>query len=586
MSIIFKKVDYNLQSLMHQIEIGTIGLPDIQRPFVWKDTKVRDLFDSMYKGYPVGYFLFWTNSLSNESRAIGTDGKQKAPNLLIVDGQQRLTSLYAVTRSKEIIRGSFNKDHIIISFKPLEEKFDIPDAATRRSPEYLQNISEVFAPGSNLFKITNDFITEIQKSRELTDEQINTIQNNIQKLKNLENYPFSAMELDASVDEEQVADVFVRINSKGKNLNMADFILTLMSVFWDEGRKEIESFCAESREPNKLKATAFNYIIEPMPDQLLRVAVGLGFRRARLKYVYSILRGKDLETEKFSDERRIKQFDKLKVALTHTLDIQNFHDFLKSIHLAGFIRGDYISSKNNLLYSYVFFLIGRVEYNVNLHELKNLIAKWFFMCSLTGRYTGSPETQMEVDLARFREINTAEEFIKELNTLIKNAITEDFWSTILPIDGLATSSSSSPQLYAYYASLNILDAKGLFSNLKISDLLQQGIRSKKSVLERHHLFPKSHLEQIGFNDQRDRNQIANYALVEWDDNIKISDQRPSDYLPKYINRFNNDEIEHMYYWHGLPNGWENMEYKTFLLERRKLIAIVIKDAFEVLKNRQ
>ena len=106
---------------------------------------------------------------------------------------------------------------------------------------------------------------------------------------------------------------------------MADFILTLMSVFWDEGRKEIENFCAESRVPNKIKATSFNYIIEPMPDQLLRVAVGLGFRRARLKYVYSILRGKDLETGKFSDERRIEQFDKLKVALKYTLDIQNFH---------------------------------------------------------------------------------------------------------------------------------------------------------------------------------------------------------------------------------------------------------------------
>lgn len=585
MSIIFKKVDYNLLSLMHQIEIGTIGLPDIQRPFVWKDTKVRDLFDSMYKGYPVGYFLFWTNSLSNESRAIGTDGKQKAPDLLIVDGQQRLTSLYAVTRSKEIIRSTFDKEQIVISFKPLEEKFEIPDAASRKSPEYLQNISEIFAPGSNLFKITNDFVSKLQQSRNLTDIQISSIQNNIQKLKNLENYPFSAMELDANVDEEQVADVFVRINSKGKNLNMADFILTLMSVFWDEGRKEIENFCAESRVPNKIKATSFNYIIEPMPDQLLRVAVGLGFRRARLKYVYSILRGKDLETGKFSDERRIKQFDKLKVALKYTLDIQNFHDFLKSIHLAGFIKGDYISSNNNLLYSYVFFLLGRVEYNVNLHELKNLIAKWFFMCSLTGRYTSSPETQMEVDLARFREISAAEEFTKELNTIINNAITDDFWSVILPIDGLATSSSGSPQLYAYYASLHILDAKGLFSNLKISDLLQQGIRSKKSALERHHLFPKAHLEQIGFSDQRDRNQIANYALVEWDDNIKIADKKPSEYLPTYLNRFDDEEIKKMYYWHGLPLGWENMEYRTFLIERRKLIAIIIKDAFEILKKR-
>ena len=586
MSILFKKVDYNLQSLIHQIDMGTIGLPDIQRPFVWKDTKVRDLFDSMYKGYPVGYFLFWENGLSNSSRSIGTNGKQKTPDLLIVDGQQRLTSLYAVTRAKEIIRESFKKENIVISFKPIDEKFEIPNAASRRSSEYIQNISEVFAPNANLFTLTHNFISKLQESKELTKEEISKIQHNIQRLKNLENYPFSAMELNAHIDEEQVADVFVRINSRGQKLNMADFILTLMSVFWDEGRKDIERFCAEARTPDKTKATAFNYIIEPRPDQMLRVAVGLGFRRARLKYVYSILRGKDLETEKFSDEKRIEQFEVLKKALAKTLDVQNFHDFLKAVHLAGFIRGDYISSKNNLLYSYVFFLIGRIQYNVNLHDLKNMIARWFFMCTLTGRYTSSPESQMEVDLARFREIETPEDFMNELNTIITYAISDDFSTTILPIDNLATSSSTSPQLYAYYASLYILDAKGLFSNLKISDLLQQGIRANKSALERHHLFPKSYLQKNGYSIESERNQIANYALVEWDDNIKIADKRPSEYLSMYFNRFNEEEINQMYYWHCLPMDWENMEYRSFLIERRKLIALVIKDAFDILKQRQ
>jgi len=585
MTTIFKKVDYNLQSLIQQISIGTIGLPDIQRPFVWKDTKVRDLFDSMYKGYPVGYFLFWANSYTKDNKTIGTDGKQKTPDLLIVDGQQRLTSLYAVTRAQEIIRENFSREHIVISFKPLEEKFEIPDAATRRSAEYIQNISEIFNPEANLFKITNDFVIKLQKSRTLSDEDVLKIQNNIQRLKNLENYPFSALELNASIDEEQVADVFVRINSKGKNLNMADFILTLMSVFWDDGRKEIEQFCQDSRLPNKSKATSFNYIIEPKPDQMLRVAVGLGFHRARLQYVYSILRGKDLETGKFSEERRIEQFEILKNAQEQTLNVQNFHDFLKSIHLAGFIKGDYISSNNNLLYSYVFFLIGKVQFKVNLHELKNLIAKWFFMVTITKRYTSSPETQMEIDLAKLRGISSDIEFKEVINGIIDNAITDDFWTTILPMDGLATSSSSSPAIYSYYASLSILDAKGLFSNLKINDLLQQGIRSKKSALERHHLFPKSYLQKNGYSEQRDRNQIANYALVEWDDNLEILDKAPAKYLPKYINRFNESELKQMYYWHALPINWQDMDYKDFLIERRKSMALVIKDAFHKLKER-
>lgn len=586
MATLFKKVDYNLQTLIQQIHMGIIGLPDIQRPFVWKDTKVRDLFDSMYKGYPVGFFLFWANAYTKSNKTIGTDGKQKTPDLLIVDGQQRLTSLYAVAKAQEIIRENFNKDHIVISFKPLDEKFEIPDAATKRSSEYIQNISEIFAENANLFTITNAFIEKLKQSREVSNEEVNTIQNNIQKLKNLENYPFSALELDATISEEQVADVFVRINSKGKNLNMADFILTLMSVFWEDGRKKLEQFCGESRQPNKNKATSFNYIIEPSPDQMLRVSVGYGFRRARLQYVYSILRGKDLDTGKFSEERREQQFNLLTDAQEKTLNIQNWHDFLKAINLAGFIKSDYISSKNNLLYSYVYFLIGKESYNMNLHDLKNLIAKWFFMSTITKRYTGSPETQMEIDLAKLRSVNSANAFADVLNEIIDNAITDDFWEAILPMDGLATSSSSSPALYSYYASLHILDSKGLFSNMKIANLLQQGVRAKKSALERHHLFPKAHLIRQGFSEQRDRNQIANYALVEWDVNIDISDQSPLEYLPKYSNRFSQTELKEMYYWHALPFNWETMTYKDFLAKRRKLIALVIKDAFDKLKNRK
>ena len=586
MATLFKNVSYNLQTIIQQIHMGTIGLPEIQRPFVWKDTKVRDLFDSMYKGYPVGYFLFWANAYNNSEKTIGTEKKQKTANLLIVDGQQRLTSLYAVIKGKEIIRENYTKEKIIISFKPLEEKFEIQDAASKRSPEYIQNISDIWSDNANLFKITNSFISKLKQSRFISENEEEVIQNNIQKLKNLESYPFSTLELDANISEEQVADVFVRINSKGKNLNMADFILTLMSVFWEDGRKELEEFCRQTRTPNKEKPTAFNFIIEPNPDQMLRVSVGFGFHRARLQYVYSILRGKDLESGKFSEERRELQFQKLTQSQNKTLDIQNWHDFLKAINLAGFIRSDYIGSGNNLLYSYVFFLIGRETFGVNLHVLKNLIAKWYFMSSITKRYTSSPETQMEMDLAKLRGIDSGKDYIRVINEIINSSITNDFWTLILPLDGLATSSSGSPALYAYYASLNILEAKGLFSNLKVNDLLQQGIRSKKSALERHHLFPKAYLEKKGVSDQRERNQIANYALVEWDDNINISDDAPQDYLPKYTSRFNQEELKQMYYWHGLPENWELLDYKDFLVERRKLISNVIKDAFNVLLNRE
>lgn len=578
MATLFKEVSYNLATLIQQIDMGIIGLPDIQRPFVWPDTKVRDLFDSMYKGYPVGYFLFWANANVEHTKGIGTSAKQKHPNLLIVDGQQRLTSLYAVIKAQEIIRENYTKATIVIAFNPLEAKFEIPDASIRKNPRYFQNISQIWQPNINIIKVINEFLQNLKKSVELTDAEEENIQNAFMQLKNLETYPFSALELSTNITEEQVADVFVRINSQGKTLNQADFILTLMSVFWEEGRKDLEEFCRLCRLPSKDAASPFNYLIDPDPDQMLRVSVGLAFRRARLQYVYSILRGKDLETGNFSTERRDNQFELLKLAQAKSLNIQNWHEFIKAVKQAGFARQDYISSKNNLLYAYIFFLIGREDFKMDLYELKKLIGKWFFMSSITGRYTGSPETVMEMDLARLRGLATADEFQKVLDDIITSQLTNDFWDITLPMD-LSTSSSTSPSLYAYYAALYVLGANGLFSKLKVSDLLQEGLRSKKSALERHHLFPKAWLQRNGITEQRETNQIANFALVEWSDNISISDTAPADYLPEYLNRLSADEKQKMYYWHSLPENWEQMNFEDFLIERRKRIAQVVKDAY-------
>lgn len=580
MAILFKEVSYNLQGLKNDIDMGVIGLPDIQRPFVWKDIKVRDLFDSMYRGFPVGYLLLWANGSIDGIKQIGTDGKQKNPNLLIVDGQQRLTSLYAVITGKEIIRDNFKKEKIVISFKPLEEKFVIPDAATRKSAEYLHDISVLWQPNFSMSKFLRKFIENMEILRSLSDEEKDIIESNIEKVRNIEHYNFSALELSANISEEQVSEIFVRINSQGKTLNQADFILTLMSVFWDEGRSDLENFCRDSRLPNLKTATAFNYIVQPNPDQMLRVSVGLAFRRAVLKYVYNILRGKDLETGEFNIERREIQFNKLKIAQEKVLDLTNWHEYLKCIKQAGYIKGDMLSSKINIIYVYIMFLIGRVEFQVELFELRKIISKWFFMTALTGRYSSSPESQMEQDLSLLRNVTNKQDFINVLDQQIHNQFTNDYWSITLPNNSLATSSSTSPAMYAYYASLNILNAVGLFSTMKVGDLLQEGLRTKKSPLEIHHLFPKEYLKKNGITDQQQINQIANYALVEWNDNIEISDKAPFEYLSKYVERYSdNEELNQLFYWHALPENWQNMEYLEFLKKRRVLIAKVIKDAF-------
>lgn len=586
---LFKEVGYSLSKLIDDIEMGQIGLPDIQRPFVWKNSKVRDLFDSMFRGYPVGYFLFWENRVGEKTKQIGANKHQKIPDLLIVDGQQRLTSLFAVLKGISVVREDYDTEKIEIAFRPTDATFEVCDATTRKNPEFLPNISELFVPGASQYRIVGSYIENLAAYREknalvLTAEERAKCERSLQKLFNLTSYPFTTLQLSAGIDEEQVADVFVRINSEGKKLNQADFILTLMSVFWEEGRKQLEDFCRAARVPSKGTPGPFNHFVDPSPDQLLRVAVGVAFRRARLKSAYAVLRGKDMETELFSEEQRDKQFAKLKEAQAQVLNLAHWHDFLGLLRQSGFTGSNLISSETAVYYTYVLYLIGRIDLKVNPNTLGQVIGRWFFMASLTSRYTrGAPESVMEGDLATLRSAKSAEDFLVWVERVVAAELTADFWSVTLP-SRLDTSSSTSPLIYAYLASLNLLSARALFSKKHTRDVLDPSISSTKSAVERHHLYPKSYLASLGFSGIRETNQIANFALVEWNDNVAISDSPPSEYLPRYWARLTaKDRIEQAY-WHALPGGWEQMEYQSFLEARRKGIAKVIFDGFDRLTH--
>jgi len=578
---LFREVRYPLSKLVEDIDLGEIGLPDIQRTFVWKNTKVRDLFDSMYRGFPVGYLLFWVNGASDAHRQIGEEGKQKACRLLIVDGQQRMTSLYAVLKGVPVLREGYRRESICIAFRPADQTFEVTDAAIRRDPEFIPDISQLWSEDIPRLRFVREFVARLHAHRGVSDDEEYALSESIDRLYDLRDYPFTALELSPTVDEEQVGEVFVRVNSRGTPLNQADFILTLMSVFWDEGRFELETFCQQARTPSKSTTSPFNHFIEPDPDQLLRVSVALGFRRARLQHVYSILRGKDLETGEYSAERREDQFRALAPAQTYVLDVQHWQDFFKALVRAGYRSGEMVTSQVGLLYTYALYLIGKRDFGVDDYTLRNVMARWFFMIALTGRYTTSPETTMEADLARLRGVVDADGFVSLLDNIVRDRFTEDYWSITLPND-LATSSARSPSLFAYYAALNLLEARVLFSKLKVAELLDPGGRGRRPAVERHHLYPKAYLGKQGITSARDTNQIANYALVEWADNAGVSSRPPADYWPTYAARFAPEELERMRYWHALPDGWEGMGYGEFLAARRKAMARVIRDAFETL----
>ena len=229
---LFKEVSYSLSKLMDDIEMGEIGLPDIQRPFVWKNNKIRELFDSMYRGYPVGYLLFWENEVEKGVKQIGTNNHQKVPHLLIVDGQQRLTSLYAVIKEIAVIRENYESEKIEIAFRPLDGSFEVADASIRRNPEWIPNISVLFAKDASQYKIVGTYLDKLREVRsadgkELSHDEQKACEKAFENFFWIMSFPFTVLQLSANIDEEQVAEVFVRINSQVKTLNQADFILTL-----------------------------------------------------------------------------------------------------------------------------------------------------------------------------------------------------------------------------------------------------------------------------------------------------------------------------------------------------------------------
>jgi hypothetical protein len=579
-NLLFKEVSYTLASLLDSIEMGIIGLPDIQRPFVWKNTAVRDLLDSMYRGYPVGSLLFWQNANLAGAKAIGTSTKQKPCELLIVDGQQRLTALYAVVKDKKIVRADYSSEYIYIAFHPLDEKFEVADAAIRRDRQWIPDIACLWSPGADLFELVDGYLDALRQVREVSGDEVKQVRRAFQKLQNLRHYPFHALELLPGVDEEEVSQVFVRINSKGQRLRQADFILTLMSVYWDEGRTDLETFARAAKVP-AVGQTPYNHFLQPSPDQLLRVAVGFGFKRGRLQSVYSLLRGKDLESGEFSVARRDAQFARLQEAQGATLHLGNWKDFLKCLLQAGYRSGKIITSETTVLYSYVFYLIGKVEWGIAPAILRRAIARWFFFSSLTGRYTGSSESDLESDLIQLREVKDGAGFLDYLERCIAGGLTPDFWRVTLPNE-LHTASARSPSLMAYLAALCVVDATVLFSDLKVSALLDPTTDAYRNSLERHHLFPKAWLKGNGYPETHQTNQIANYALLEWPDNADISDQAPCDYWPAFQDRYTAQQWADVRRWHALPHNWENLEYWGFLQQRRVLMAGVIREGFEKL----
>lgn len=589
MAELYDNIPMEVEDLLKDIKSGKLGLPDLQRPFVWKDNKVRDLLDSMLKGFPIGYIMIWSAPEDYENvKQIGLNEKNyKRSEDLVIDGQQRLTSLIASMYGIKVKDKRFKERRIRIVYNPLEAKFEVWSNRYEKDPLWINDISKLFEADDRheATKFRREFIKRLneykvsKKEPELTDDEEITIEENLNALLDLKDYSLPVLKIRQKADEEDVADIFKRVNSGGQNLNENNFIETLLSVYDNDVHDKIMKFCTESRIPQD--GTSFNNIIDVDPSHLIRMAVGYGFNRARMRYGYKILRGKNLKTGETSEETRKENLEIFKNALDLVMDVNNWHAYLNLFPNAGYIRGNLVSSSYVVIYGYVWYLMGKYQYHVGPLELRKVITKFIFM-SLVRQYYGlAPESSVERNFADLRDVKDAQGFVDYFNKEVELNFTEDFFTKTLP-DDLHSSSAISPSWYGYIASINVLGTPMLFSTSPLSVYWEKGGSGKKKAIDKHHIFPKNYLKHQGFDSDRDRNQIANFTYLDYNTNIDIADNPPADYVGRYREKLGEEGYRLACEQNALPIGFESMDYFTFLEERRKLMSGIIKKAYKKL----
>ena len=585
---IYSPITPEVGTVLNDVLLGRIGLPDLQRPFVWKNDKVRDLLDSMLRGYPIGYIMLWESpgEMDDKKTVIGSNSKTyTAPKELVIDGQQRLTALLSAFYAVPVRDKSYKERVIRIAYDPYARSFKVADAATDRDPRYVSAVSEVFKAykDNTFYEYCDSFFDALNESNEkkgepaITSEERNKIRRGFDDLIALEHYLVPTLNISYQADEEMVAEIFVRVNSKGQALGQDDFIMTLLSVYEPEMRERIEEFCAKSHVP--AQGTSYNPLIVVSPTHVIRATVGVGFKRGRLRYAYQILRGRNLQTKETSAETRIENFEKFGKALDQVLDLNNWHAYINILAQAGYINSSQVTSANALFFYYAFYIIGKYEFNMDTIPLQKLTRRWFYASALTAFYVGSFESDFERQLNDVAALGTADEFVAYFEREIAALLTDDYFRVTLP-QNYDANEATGPSWQGFVAAQIVLGVKGLFSTAPLAQLLTLGSSGKKKALDKHHLFPDNYLKEQGYF--ANRSNRANFTYVDYQNNIYISDDAPAEYVGRYREDLGEEEYLRSCREHALPVGFESMDYEEFLARRRVLMAQLVKDGFEKL----
>ena len=600
----FTTYPLSISAILGLIKANDIAIPEIQRPFVWKSKQVRDLMDSLYKGYPVGYIILWKNPNVKLK-----DGTISAGKKVLIDGQQRVTALMTALAGQNIINEDYKTTRIKIAFDPFAaltgddeaEIFAVQTPAHIKSSRWIPDIAEIFSDNFSRFKFINDYCAI---NPDMKDESLDSI---ISKLKGLVNQSIGIIELSDSLQIDIVTDIFVRINSKGTTLNQGDFVMSKIAADEEHGgntlRKIIDYFSHLSVEPTyydymvthdldfcrkenglykeKLKwlRNDTESIYDPTCDDVIRVAFMHKFQRSKLADLVNLLSGRNFETRDYNVEIIDNTYEEMYKGVLNVISEHNFKQFMIAMKSAGFISRKLINSIMAVDFAYTLYLILRESKEVSVSEIKHYIQKWYVLSVLTGRYTSSPESSFYKDLKSIKEKGV----VATLQAIEDATLSEAFWNVQL-VQNLESTSTINPTYQVYLAAQVYFNETSLLSNnIGIKELIDLGG-------DVHHIFPKQYLKEQGL-EKNQYNQNANYVYLDRPVNESIGKLPPYEYfsiakrqcsedVTKPIGSINNiDLLKRNLAMNCIPNDIFKMDfesYSRFLQERRTLMAQKIK----------
>ncbi len=591
----------SIQTLLSWIRSGEIAIPEIQRPFVWDSTKVRDLIDSLYAGFPVGYIIVWKNP---DVRL--KDGSISSGKKILIDGQQRITALQAAVVGTPVIGGNYRKKNIRIAFHPLEQRFEVANPAIEKDGAWIPDIAPLYQPGFDSFNFVIDYCSR----NHLDDGRRSAVNDVLTRLQQIQNNSIGVIELSHQLDIAQVTEIFIRINSKGVVLSQADFAMSKISSDDRYGgnqiRKTVDYFCHLMQKPEDFEAicqndaefaaggdfSAIKWVINEhediyVPDytDVLRVAFTFKFLRGRIADLVSLLSGRDFNSRDYQEAIAEASFARLREGVLEFVGRTSFQRYLMIVKSAGIISPAMIRSQNVLNFGYALYLLLRSR-GVDAAIIEKVVRRWVVLSVLTGRYSGSPESAFDYDIKRF-QTNDPLDFLEHVE---EGELSEAFWNNIL-VTKLDTSVASSPMFHVFLmAQVKAGDCGFLSEQIDVKSLIEQ----RGDI---HHIFPRKYLQKCGIKERGQYNQIANYVYTQSEINIRIKDQAPKEYMAHvreqcaggnavYGGIDSLDRLEKNMAANCIPQEIFDMDYTMFgdfLAKRRRLIAQKIRNYYELLK---